>query len=110
MPHVPRALTYSYYRSQNWHGWSKLINPLIDLCEARHIEIFQIKEKFGGLRFYVGSIADKDLQEVEMAINKAEDLSYKTCETCGEPGELRKGGWLKCRCDACHQKSQIESK
>lgn len=56
----------------------------------------QIKEKFGGLRFYYsGGDAITDGM-----VNMAENLSYKTCETCGSPGELvTEGGWYYTACE-----------
>jgi len=48
--------------------------------------VTQVKEKFGGLRFYI-TAAPKEVHDM---INKAEDESYKICEICGKPGEA---GW-----------------
>ena len=62
-------------------------------CEVRN---GQVKEKFGGLRFYLDSSATEKLHD---AIRLAEDESYKTCELCGEPGEPRREGWIKTLCD-----------
>ena|ERR1041385_1086190 len=61
----------------------------------------QVKEKFGGLRFYMSSGTD----EMYEAINQAESESYLTCEACGAPGESRSGGWIKTLCDECEAKS-----
>ena len=57
----------------------------------------QIKEKFGGLRFYV-SVGNDDIYNL---IRVAENECDKLCEDCGKPGERRRGGWIKTRCDAC---------
>ena len=83
-------------------GWYQLVYDLMnELLEAgwdRHIK--QIKEKFGGLRFYIGSGNEK----IWDIISKYEKLSYTICEECGEPGELRRdggnyGGWFQTLCD-----------
>lgn len=83
-------------------GWYEHIhNLMVELIKAGwNKEIKQIKEKFGGLRFYIGS-GNKKIWEI---ITKYETLSYTICEKCGEPGELRKdagnyGGWWKTLCD-----------
>ncbi len=55
----------------------------------------QVKEKYGTLRFYYTG-GDEYLDGV---VSMAETISAKTCETCGAPGELREGGWLKTLCD-----------
>ncbi len=79
------------------NGWDKIVDPLIELCEDAGVEIHQIKEKFGGLRFYTGT----STKEIDEAIREAEIACEKTCESCGDPGELRQGSWLKTLCDSC---------
>lgn len=59
----------------------------------------QVKEKFGGLRFYLSH----ETAEMAEAIRVAERLSEKTCEWCGAPGTIRPGGWLLTLCDSCQQ-------
>jgi hypothetical protein len=59
----------------------------------------QVKEKFGGLRFYMTSGSD----EIYDLINKAEVLSRKTCEECGQPGEEGAGSWIRTLCESCHK-------
>jgi hypothetical protein len=79
-------------------GWYPLIKDLItDLIELGwDKQTCQVKEKFGGLRFYINAASD----DVNKRIRIAEDLSYKTCETCGEKGELKtKMGWYTTLCD-----------
>lgn len=71
-------------------------------CESyrsSHPRAAQVKEKYGGLRFYMTSGTD----EIFDLIKKAEELSYKTCENCGEPGYQRSGGWIYTLCDTCHK-------
>lgn len=78
-----------------WHGIvGQLIDDLFDLgwdgC------VLQVKEKFGGLRFYICA----GNQPIWDRIAKAEKESYKTCEVCEESGVLRTDGWMKTLCDA----------
>ena len=64
--------------------------------------IAQVKEKFGGLRYYIGSIPEGVFRESYDLIDEAEQRSYETCEWCGKPGrENIKRGWVKTLCDAC---------
>ena len=85
-------------------GWYDLIAKLLDDITAisKDFKIMQIKEKFGGLRFYIvapGSVLKANLIKEKIYI--AEDLSLKTCEVCGEPGEPRRvNGWIRTLCDA----------
>jgi hypothetical protein len=60
------------------------------------IEVQQIKEKFGGLRFYYQG-GDEHISGIE---SMAESWAYRTCETCGNKGERRSGGWIRTLCDA----------
>lgn len=57
----------------------------------------QVKEKFGGLRFYWNS--DEDDHPASGIIAAAEQISTGVCETCGAPGVLRKGSYLRTACD-----------
>ena len=68
-------------------GWFQLIKDLIvDLIELGwNKEICQVKEKFGGLRFYINDGTD----EVFDRIHKAERESYTICEVTGTPGKVR---------------------
>lgn len=55
----------------------------------------QVKEKFGGLRFYYNG---GDEQIYGMA-SIAESMSYRTCELCGAPGRANRHGWITTLCD-----------
>jgi len=62
----------------------------------------QVKEKFGGLRFYVDNCVDDYL---DGAIGFAEQMSFLICEICGSPGKCRGRGWLMTRCEE-HSKAK----
>lgn len=54
-----------------------------------------IKEKFGGLRFYL----TKRTPEMDRAIRQAEGESIRTCEQCGMPGmRLKQDQLILTRC------------
>jgi hypothetical protein len=55
----------------------------------------QVKEKMGGLRFYIDGSTDK----YQNYISFAESMSVRTCEQCGAPGEFRGRSWLYTACD-----------
>lgn len=94
------------------NGWYKIIDELSAVLEPLGVVAVQVKEKFGGLRFYVGGVDKEIHEEVYAAIGKAESLSYKTCEACGEPGETKGQGWVVTMCDKCWDKkmSNLEIK
>lgn len=76
-------------------GWIDLVYALWKLCMDNNIEIEQVKEKFGGLRFYVGSTPEW----IEVLIDAMEEYSFGICEVCGKSGEPRPGYWTKTLCD-----------
>jgi hypothetical protein len=65
--------------------------------ETVQVKAAQVKEKFGGLRFYV----DNHNEYVSGILAMAESMSMRTCERCGNPGTQRKGGWIKTLCQTC---------
>jgi len=88
-------------------GWYEIIETLCELLQyetdnynAKQVVAFQVKEKFGTLRFYVDSFDEKQ----GAYINFAESMSSKICERCGtiKDVKLRGGGWLQTLCDSCH--------
>ena len=90
-------------------GWFDLIDNLCSdinkIIEGTDTKVIaqQVKEKFGGLRFYcyiknsTDELADKIWERVE----KGESDSYKICERCGKKGKARNGGWVRTLCDDC---------
>jgi len=99
--------------TKRWYindGWIPIVQKLIEdinkISENLDIEVVDIKEKFGTLRFYTDGCSSKEIDELIM---QAEIESSITCDLCGQPGELRKGGWLRTLCDKCHNKD-VKSK
>lgn len=89
----PFIVTPPEFRS----GWLDLIigmsSRLMETYDG-HWETTQIKEKFGGLRFYTTSgSAEQDI------ITVGEHLSESICEMCGAPGRTRGGGWIQTLCN-----------
>jgi len=78
-------------------GWYHILLGLSQALEEldEDINVVQVKEKLGTLRFYVEGASEiaHDL------IDQAEAMSAKTCEVCGEPGKLkRRDGWISVAC------------
>ena len=88
-------------------GWFPLLDQLssditaLDKRDGSETIAVQVKEKIGGLRFYI----EGGTGAVWKAIEEAEALSERTCEMCGEPGKLRGKGWVSTLCDACWAKN-----
>lgn len=73
------------------------ITPKVDW-----VRIEQIKEKFGGLRFYYQGGDD----HIDGMVTMAEIWAGRTCEKCGEKGKRRDGGWIRTLCDKHEQQYQ----
>ena len=80
------------------NGWFELIKELIEdlIALGWDKQTCQVKEKFGGLRFYINAGSD----EIFDRISKAERDSYNICEITGNPGKCRTDiGWIRTLCD-----------
>lgn len=69
-------------------GWAGLLTGLRHRLDGLDVEIHvdQVKEKFGGLRFYVtlpDEATDPDARYVNEWIESAENASYLLCYLCG---------------------------
>ncbi len=72
-------------------------NPFDDV----HLQVIQVKEKFGELRFYYSG-GDNDFHG---AVELAEFVSRYMCEGCGTRSEIRnRGGYYTTLCDTCYEK------
>lgn len=66
------------------------------------VEAVQVKEKYGGLRFYISGGDDI----IHGMIDLAEKMSYQICEKCGSRENVKqtKGGWISTLCSKCKKK------
>lgn len=64
------------------------------------IEATQVKEKFGGLRFYT----NYHDEYVSGLIAMAESISLRICEDCGKPGKPNEdASWITTLCQSCKE-------
>jgi hypothetical protein len=88
-------------------GWYPIVERLSSSIQ-QHIEfknkkeevcpqvvVQQVKEKFGGLRFYY----DGGDEYISGLVSMAESWADIACETCGGIGKRRGGGWVRTLCD-----------
>lgn len=66
------------------------VTPIVE-----QVVVDQVKEKFGGLRFYYTGGDDT----IRGMVAVAESLSAITCEECGAPGDQTSDGWIKTLCN-----------
>jgi hypothetical protein len=74
--------------------------------DVEQVVVAQIKEKFGGLRFYY----DGGDEQVYGMVRMAEAWADKHCEICGKPGKSRNTGWIKTLCDEHAAEREAEYK
>ena len=88
---------YRYKRLGKLATWAFMRMPR-GVPHMRFPNITQVKEKFGGLRFYIDGGDD----EIYGMIGLAESLSYRTCEFCGTTKDVgQTQGWIITCCKAC---------
>lgn len=102
-------------------GWIKLITEIASFIsnKTKHCRAVQVKEKFGGLRFYVefsydeGGVClvdEQTITDIYQFITDTEEKSVRICETCGvELTSLNKcpqsklGHWIQNICLDCEK-------
>jgi len=87
-------------------GWLWLIDALCESIQEivdsttkyEQVEATQVKEKYGGLRFYYMGGNEK----IDAIVTFAEKLSYLICENCGATkGVMQTDGWVVTLCPKC---------
>lgn len=87
-------------------GWQDIVVQLHwDLFALDpNYQVTQIKEKFGGLRYYIEiseGIEPETQRRMHELTYRAEEQSLKTCQVCGAPGKLDGSRWwLRTLCKA----------
>ena len=104
-------LPYELFGVECGTGWKELYQPIFDWIKEYNeshkddekIIVHQVKEKYGGLRFYV-NFYPKELDEL---ISNAENESYEVCEICGSRKNvgITIDGWYETVCSNCLQKT-----
>lgn len=105
--HASMTITAMCWGFECDDGWFKIIDNLCNKLQTYtdkdpekrpQIVTTQVKEKFGGLRFYVNGADNTQWKMIE----EAEHLSYNTCEKCGSAEHVgQTSGWIKTLCKEC---------
>ncbi len=102
-------------------GWKEIVFKLVDELDRIWTghqkqngrdcwKLRQVKEKFGGLRFYAvfpeeEGDAKNRREQCYAAIDFAETQAWKTCERCGKPGQVISFHYrMATVCDECHDR------
>lgn len=112
----PEMLANPYGGFAVGKGWFPILEKLCDNIQSHidwkneqfhkynrgqsvpQVTVAQIKEKFGGLRFYY----DGGDEQIYGMVRMAESWASVTCEQCGNVGKSRggRGEWIRTLCDA----------
>jgi hypothetical protein len=85
----------------DWWNKNRETRPVVE-----QVIVEQIKEKFGGLRFYYQGGDD----QISGMVRMAEEWAARHCEECGKPGKSRSGGWIRTLCDEHEAERQARIK
>jgi hypothetical protein len=114
----PKMFSEPYGGFAVGEGWWPIIESLCSTIQGHinwknktsevvpQVVVAQIKEKFGGLRFYY----EGGDEQVRGMVYMAESWAAHACETCGAPGKSRSGGWIKTLCDEHEAERQQKRK
>jgi hypothetical protein len=97
---ILEALCANIQSHIDWQNTNHKKHPVVE-----QVVVEQIKEKFGGLRFYYQGGDDN----VHGMVRMAEAWAANCCEECCAPGKRRDGGWIRTLCDQ-HEAEHQERK
>ena len=105
--HFPKMFANPYGGFCCGEGWWPILEKLCSNIQSHidwknkqaevvpQVTVAQIKEKFGGLRFYYDGGDD----HIKGMVRMAEAWADATCEDCGAPSTKQTSGWIKNVCD-----------
>ena len=97
--HLPTSKKPMVRNIECGDGWYPLLDGLCEVLSSRAlngdqaaVEAMQVKQKFGGLRFFF----DGGCDHAEGAASMASAMSYHVCEETGRPGTLMaRNRWVR---------------
>lgn len=101
LPMTHTCMCWGFECGDGWEhlirGLSRKLEPLIAAYPEPRPRAVQVKQKYGTLCFYMSEATD----EMHKLIEVAERQSAHICESCGDYGTMRDGGWLRVLCNLC---------
>lgn len=82
------CMSYGFMCEDGWYNIIKKLSlQLSEYSKRFHLSlrVTQVKEKFGGLRFYVNHTDDY----INRRISEAMSISFNTCEVCGSNDRVK---------------------
>jgi hypothetical protein len=86
-------------------AWMELARAAAEILAGHHVldgvVTSQVKSKFAEMRWYTSALPEGSETEVNAILDAASLFSSVVCESCGAPGVLQKGGWMRILCPSC---------
>lgn len=112
-PQAVPMMTQASNVGEGWHPLLKELEQVLNTIDPDYT-LQQVKEKFGGLRYYTqnsAGVTEEARQAFNITIRYAEDRSTRICEVCGEEAETKSyRGWLKTFCEEHSKERQDRMK
>ena len=86
---IVESLCANIQSHTDWWNMNRETRPVVE-----QVVVEQIKEKFGGLRFYY----EGGDEQISGMVRMAEAWASHACEECGAPGTAGGKGWIKTLC------------
>lgn len=98
------CMCWGFECDDGWFGLIYELSKKISIIDP-NVQAVQVKEKYGGLRFYVGSVSMDTADEIFDLINEYENKSYEICEMCGTTEDVttNEHGWVLTLCKKCRE-------
>ena len=104
-PDTESLMCYGFECGNGWFDLiAELSHRIADIAKAAGLtsdaypEATQVKEKYGGLRFYTETVSDA----IQDAISEACERSFSVCEVCSRPGKTAKSRHrVRTLCENC---------
>lgn len=105
-------LPWGFEHGDGWYGLIEAlcarINKILESDPGASMQVKQVKEKFGTLRFYyrLHDASDEMAQRMRHIVALAEKASGRICEQCGSRASVEaNAGWWSTLCPSCRTNS-----
>lgn len=113
MAEIKKQVAEPYISFDACPGWIDVIwnchRELVELLPD--YKLHQVKEKFGGLRFYYTMDESHDEDKKKRAreiVSFYERMSYLVCDECGTTLNVTtEGSWVRTLCDSCRLTKEV---
>lgn len=97
-PVTQNLMAFGFDHADGWFDLEWKLCEKLEKVAPPEYKLFQVKEKFGGLRWY----DEGGNEQTHELVGEAMKEASRTCEACGKPGALRMDRrWIRTLCEGC---------